>query len=143
MTTPGGGYNLHQMHQRILCPGLALIFGLTLSLSGCAIATKAPPVANAGPDIVVHVGETVSFDGSSSVDLDGGQIVYYQWRITAAPEGRETEVDRVLREGENAAVWTTESPILEEDLGEWVMELTVTDDEGQSATDDMKLFVVP
>ena len=143
VTTPGGGYNLHQMHQRILCPALALIFGLTLSLSGCALATKAPPVANAGPDIVVRVGQTVSFDGSSSVDLDGGQIVYYHWRITAAPEGRETEVDRVLREGDDAAVWTTEWLTGEEDLGEWVIELTVTDDEGQSATDDMILTVVP
>ena len=143
VTTPGGGYNLPQMHQRILCPGLALIIGFVLSLSGCAIVTKAPPVANAGPDLVVHAGETVSFDGSSSVDLDGGQIVYYHWRTTAAPEGRETEVDRVLREGENAALWTSDSPIGAEDLGEWVIELTVTDDEGQSATDDMKLFVVP
>ena len=131
------------MHQRILCPGLALIIGFVLSLSGCAIVTKAPPVANAGSDTIVHVRETVSFDGSSSVDLDGGRIVYYHWRITAGPEGRETEEDRVLREGEDAAVWTTDSPIGEEDLGEWVIELTVTDDEGQSATDDMKLAVVP
>ena len=119
------------------------MFGFVLALSGCALATKAPPVANAGPDIVVRVGEVVSFDGSLSIDLDGGQIVYYHWRTTAAPEGRETEVDRVLQEGEDAAVWTTVSPIGEEDLGEWVIELTVTDDEGQSATDDMKLTVVP
>ena len=119
------------------------MIGLALTLAGCAIVTKAPPVANAGPDAIVHVGEVVSFDGSLSIDLDGGQIVYYHWRITAAPEGRETEVDRVLREGEDAAVWTTEWLTGEEDSGEWVIELTVTDDEGQSATDDMKLTVVP
>ncbi len=119
------------------------MIGLALTLAGCAIVTKAPPVANAGPDAIVHVGEVASFDGSLSIDLDGGQIVYYHWRATAAPEGRETEVDRVLREGEDAAVWTTEWLTGEEDSGEWVIELTVTDDEGQSATDDMKLTVVP
>jgi hypothetical protein len=100
-------------------------------------------MANAGPDMTVRVGDTVSFDGSSSVDLDGGQIVYYHWRVTHTPEGRETEVDRVLREGAVAAAWTTDWITTEEDLGEWVIELTATDDEGQSATDDMKLTIVP
>ena len=116
---------------------------VVLTLTGCALATKAPPVANAGPDIIAHVGETASFDGSLSVDLDGGKIVYYHWSITAAPEGRQDEVGRVLQQGQDAAVWTTESALANEDVGEWVIELTVTDDEGQSATDDMKLTVVP
>lgn len=115
---------------------------LVASLTGCALATKAPPRAYAGPDTLVHVGGTVSYDGSLSVDLDGGKVVYYQWRITAAPEGREDEIGRVLREGEDAAMWTTDTPMLEEDLGEWIIEIKVTDDEGQSATDDLTLTVV-
>jgi hypothetical protein len=119
------------------------MFVLGAMLTGCALATKAPPVANAGPDITAHVGETVSYDGSSSVDLDGGEIAYYQWKVTAAPEGREEEIGRVLREGEDAAAWTTESALANEDVGEWVIELKVTDDEGQSATDEMMLTVLP
>jgi hypothetical protein len=122
---------------------LLLMFVLGATLTGCALATKAPPVANAGPDMTVRVGERVSYDGSQSVDLDGGEIVYYQWKVTAAPEGREEEVGRVLREGEDAAVWTTESALANEDVGEWVIELKVTDDEGQSATDEMMLTVIP
>jgi hypothetical protein len=122
---------------------LALLIVLALIPAGCGILTKAPPVANAGPDMFVRVGETVSFDGSSSLDLDGGHIVYYHWRVTHAPEGRETEVDRVLQEGEDAAIWTTDWIATGEDVGEWVIELTVTDDEGQSAIDDMKLTIVP
>jgi hypothetical protein len=122
---------------------LALTMLLGAGLSGCALATKAPPRAYAGPDILVHVGGTVSYDGSLSVDLDGGHVVYYQWRITAAPEGREDQIGRVLREGEDAATWTTETPVQEEDLGEWTIELKVTDDEGQSATDDLILTVAP
>ena len=116
---------------------------VVLTLTGCALATKAPPVANAGPDIIAHVGETASFDGSLSVDLDGGKIVYYHWSITAAPEGRQDEVGRVLQQGQDAAVWTTESALANEDVGEWTIELRVTDDEGQSATDEMTLTVIP
>ena len=121
---------------------LALTMLLGAGLTGCALATKAPPRAHAGPDILVHVGGTVSYDGSLSVDLDGGNIVHYEWRITAAPEGREDHIGRVLREGEDAAIWTTHTPVQEEDLGEWIIELKVTDDEGQSATDDLTLTVV-
>jgi hypothetical protein len=112
-------------------------------LAGCAIATKAPPVAKAGPDVVVHVGEGLSCDGSSSVDLDGGKIVYYQWRIAAAPEGRQDEVGRILREGQDAATCPPDLLFNSEDLGEWTIELKVTDDEGQSATDDLVVTVVP
>ena len=116
---------------------------VVLTLTGCDLATKAPPRAYAGPDAFASVGQTMSFDGSESVDLDGGEIVYYQWKVTAAPEGREGEIGRVLREGADAAVWTTESAFANEDVGEWVIELRVTDDEGQSATDEMMLTVIP
>ena len=131
------------MQPRIAGPILVLTIGLGVVLAGCALATKAPPVANAGPDIIAHVGETVSYDGSLSVDLDGGKIAYYHWSIRVAPEGLQDEVGRVLREGEDAAVWTTESALANEDVGEWVIELKVTDDEGQSATDEMMLTVIP
>jgi hypothetical protein len=117
------------------------MFVLGATLAGCALATKAPPVANAGPDIIVHVGETASFDGSLSVDLDGGKIAYYHWSITAAPEGRQDEVGRVLQEGD-VAVYTTDLAMNEDNLGQWTIELRVTDDEGQLATDDMMLTVI-
>jgi hypothetical protein len=121
---------------------LTLTILVGVAVSGCALATKAPPRAHAGPDITARVGERVSYDGSLSVDLDGGKIVYYHWRVASAPEGREEETDRVLHEGEDAAVWSTDTPLTEQDMGEWVIELKVTDDEGQSATDDLALTVV-
>ena len=119
-----------------------MTIGLGVALTGCALATKAPPVADAGPDIIVHLGETVSFDGSLSVDLDGGKIVYYHWSIRAAPEGLQDEVGRVLQEGD-VAVYTTDLAMSEDNLGQWTIELRVTDDEGQSATDEMMLAVIP
>ena len=131
------------METRTVGRTLSLFLILAAMLTGCALATKAPPVANAGPDMTVRVGERVSYDGSLSVDLDGGQIVYYQWKVTAAPEGREEEIGRVLREGADAAAWTSETALTDEDVGEWAIELKVTDDEGQSATDDLVMTVLP
>jgi hypothetical protein len=121
---------------------LPLLILLALALTGCALVTKAPPLAYAGPDMTVRVGENVTYDGSQSVDLDGGRIVYYKWYIMGAPEGREDQIGVVIREGEDAAMWTSTTPMGEEDLGEWVIELRVTDDEGQSATDDLLLAVI-
>jgi len=123
-------------------PTLPLVMILAAILTGCALITKAPPVANAGPDVTVRIGERVSYDGSQSVDLDGGKIVYYKWYVTVAPEEQEDQVGQVLREGPDAATWTSDRPVAEQDLGEWVIELWVTDDEGQSATDDLTLKVI-
>lgn len=131
------------MRLRIAPPILVLLIGFGFALAGCALATKAPPVANAGPDILVHVGETVSCDGSSSADLDGGKIVFYRWTVAAAPEGREDEVGTILAEGASATICKLAHPLGKEDVGEWIIELEVTDDDGQSATDDLILVVVP
>ena len=131
------------MRPRIVSPILTLLIGFSLVLTGCALATKAPPVANAGPDILVHVGETVSCDGSSSVDLDGGEIVFYRWTVAAAPEGREDQVGIIVQEGSDAMICTVDLPLSEENVGEWIIELAVTDDEGQTDTDDLVLSVVP
>jgi PKD repeat protein len=44
------------------------------------------PVADAGPDRTVRVGETMTFDGSGSRDGDGDRLVY-AWSFTSVPEG--------------------------------------------------------
>lgn len=52
-----------------------------------AISTQnSPPVANAGPDQTVVVGETVQLDGSQSRDVDG-DVLSYQWSFTSTPAG--------------------------------------------------------
>jgi|GEM_PF-1370885 len=127
---------------RVRCTPPVLVI-LAAALTGCALATKAPPVADAGPDITANVGEEVSFDGSSSVDLDGGELTCYHWSIRFAPEELQDEVGRVLQEGQDAAVCTTDLAVNKDSVGQWTIELKVTDDEGQSAIDEMVLTVIP
>ena len=74
--------------------GAALSFQLTVTDSGGLKGTDTtivniawvdqPPTADAGPDQTVGIGETVTLDGSNSMDPDDG-IGSYLWAQTAGP----------------------------------------------------------
>ncbi len=87
-----------------------------------------PPVADAGLDRTVmdingDGSETVSLDGSASVDYDG-TIVSWAWTENGAP----------VATGE-----TAQAPFT---LGDHTVTLTVTDDEGRTGTDTVLIRVV-
>lgn len=91
---------------------------------------NAPPVAVAGDDRFVSVGETVRLDGSASADPDrADEILRYVWRIVSSPAGSRAELtgaDQV------AAELTPDAP------GEYVVELVVRDEfELESAPDQV------
>ncbi|WMJ72966.1 PKD domain-containing protein [Cytophagaceae bacterium ABcell3] len=88
-----------------------------------------PPVADAGSDqeLVDESGEgtvEVELDGSGSTDEDG-EIVSYSWKV----DGEE------IAEGVN--------PTVELPVGTTTIVLTVTDDDGDTATDEVVIVVNP
>jgi PGF-CTERM protein len=80
-----------------------------------------PPVADAGEDKIVYVGEEVNFDASSSYDSDGS-IVSYEWDFgDSSTDSGETVTHKYSEQGDYTAI------------------LTVTDNDGANDTD--KIFV--
>jgi PKD repeat protein len=86
------------------------------SLENCGlIKTNTVPIANAGNDITITAGETASFDGSSSNDVDGN-IVSYNWS--------------------NGQSGVMASQVYE-NAGTYNVTLTVTDNEGATNIDTL------
>jgi PKD repeat protein len=76
-----------------------------------------PPVANAGPDQTVQVGQSVNFSGSGSYDPDGS-IVQYSWNFGDGSTGTGVTTSHT---------YTTS--------GTYTVTLTVTDNMGATGTD--------
>ncbi|XP_039637688.1 kunitz-type protease inhibitor 1-like isoform X2 [Perca fluviatilis] len=82
---------------------------------------KSPPLAIAGPDVIVQPGETVTLSGVQSLALGDAHITKYQWS---------------LEKGDSHVTLTTEFPdqVMLSNLqpGSYVLQLTVTDSKDQS-----------
>ncbi len=88
------------------------------------IKPNTPPVADAGPDRTVSVGEVVQLDGTGSFDPDGDPLTF-RWALVSRPEGSAAELDDP----------TSPTPSFTADLpGRYVLELTVDDGRGGTAT---------
>jgi len=92
-----------------------------------------PPIANAGTDQGITEGTLVSLDGSASLDPDGGFLVTLNWEQMAGPE--------VSLTAPNQPVIEFIAPNVPTDGAELVFRLTVTDDEGESAWDEVSIAV--
>ncbi len=91
-----------------------------------------PPVADAGSDQVLTLpNNATTLDGTASYDL-GGTIVNYSWAKTSGPSTFSIS-------GNNTATPTLSNL----DVGEYTIELTVTDNDGLSSSDDVKVSVFP
>jgi PKD repeat protein len=96
------------------------------SLERFTLRVNDPPVARAGPDRVVAIGEQVRLDGSASIDRDG-RLTAYRWRFD---DGREAQGVETQRRFERA--------------GRYDVALEVTDDSGQTCntgTDRLQIQV--
>jgi len=86
------------------------------------------PIANAGSDQIVK--EEVILDASKSYDLYGGEIITYHWEL----KYRGDSAYNKSAVGKNPTITDLE-------LGFYDVTLTVTDDDGLSASDNMTVAV--
>ncbi len=123
--------------------GISLTFQLTVRDTGglqdsdtCLVTvvwTNTPPLADAGPDQRVSVGEDVILDGSLSSDTDGDTIVSYRWRQT---DGVPVELSDA-----SADKPSFEAPDGTSEGGSLSFELTVKDSGGLLSKDTCQVVV--
>ncbi|HUU01785.1 MAG TPA: hypothetical protein VM425_10110 [Myxococcota bacterium] len=114
-----------------------LVFCLGAVLgAGCSSDVAGPnraPLANAGPDRVQKVGQSVDLDGSGSFDPDGDRL-NFQWDIISAPAGAMAEI---------ANPQARMASIIPDKAGVWVIRLAVSDTRLPSEPDVMQLRATP
>jgi len=95
--------------------------------------SNAPPTADAGEDQVVGSRATVYLDGGGSADADGA-LVSYRWTQLSGPT-------RTLRDADQRVASLRAPSVRRGGSATLVFELTVTDDQGASATDRVTITV--
>ncbi len=95
-----------------------------------ATAQNSPPIADAGPDQAVFVGDPVQLDGTASFDPDGDPIVLYVWVMESMPVGSSAGFDSPFNP----------TPTFSADIeGEYVVSLVVNDGELDSVADTVRI----
>ena len=85
------------------------------------------PIADAGTDQTVTIGDEVSLNGNASSDPDG-DLISYLWTIASAPTGSNA----MLSDASSAAPTFTADAV-----GDYVIELIVNDGEDDSSVDSL------
>jgi hypothetical protein len=106
-------------------------FGNTTSLEGRGQPKLIPPVADAGSDLIVNEGSSISLNASESIDPDG-IILSYIWNQNAHP---------LITLGDaETKIWTITAPSVSSDTT-FTFKLTVSDNNGLTATDSTNVLV--
>lgn len=121
---------------------LFIKFGFVLFIAGLFTACQGggePLQANAGQDFSVPMGQAPVFDGCQST----GDIVNYKWTIVSPPETMPGDAGKVLREVDPNCSFDLAAQMEVEEVGEWVIELEVRDEAGNTSTDTVTVEVTP
>ena len=105
--------------------------GNTTSLEGRGQLKLIPPIADAGSDLIVNEGSSISLNASESIDPDG-IILSYIWKQNPHP---------LITLGDaETKIWTFTAPSVSSDTT-FTFKLTVSDNNGLTATDSTSLLV--
>lgn len=113
---------------------LALL-GAMLLVGACGNGSELR--ADAGADLSIRVGESPTFDGCGS----DGQIQNYRWVIIEAPDLMAGDAEKVIREIESSCTFTLDATMEIQEIGTWIVELTVSDSDGNTSADTVRLEV--
>ena len=94
-------------------------------LASCTPKTSLDPIADAGPDHLITVGDTASLEGGLSSDSDG-EIKTFVWELIDIPESSQAILD-----GEGPA-----TSLQADALGRYVVQLVVIDNDGNESAPD-------
>jgi len=109
----------------------ALLVLSCLLFPALAMAQNTPPVADAGPDQTIFVGELTLLQGSAT-DVDGDTIDEWLWAVDSAPEGSSPVIFGV----------DTPDPAFTADVGgDYVLSLIVSDGIDWSLPDYVTIHV--
>ena len=115
--------------------GTLALLGVMLLVGACGNGSELR--ADAGADLSIRVGESPTFDGCGS----DGQIQNYRWVIIEAPDLMAGDADKVIREIESSCSFTLDATMEIQEIGTWIVELTVSDSGGNTSADTVRLEV--
>ena len=116
---------------------VAVSDGSDTTHDGMVITASAatPPVANAGPDQAVKMGQGFTLDGSGSHDQDGlPQPLIYQWGFASIPAGSGLTNSDITNANTSSASFTPDK------AGSYVLQLSVSD--GETTSTDNTVVIV-
>src|SRR5204862_5696068 len=91
--------------------------------------SNSAPVANAGPDQSTAVTNTVTLDGSGSIDVDGDALTY-AWSLVTVPSGSAAALSDPAAEA---------PPFIADKQGTYVAQLIVSDPSAASTPDTVTI----
>ena len=116
------------------------VAGITQGLGSAALEIKRipnlAPIANAGPDRLAFVGQSVALDGSGSSDPDGNTLAFH-WHLVSVPSTSHL-TDSSLIDAATAA-----PSFVPDAAGTYQLSLVVNDGFVDSQTDTVSVFVNP
>lgn len=104
-----------------------------------AVSDAAGALSAAASDVTLQQGQDLVLDATQSA----GDIKDYKWTITKAPAGAEAVVGQVIKENSNGNVTIDPADYAKyfPTSGAYTVQLAVTDNGGQTATNDFEIMV--